>query len=530
MAPLFDEIDLESTLGQVVRPLGDLLSRRDDSVDVVKAKEAIWSRLTGSRSPLQPWRRACDLWCSQWFWPDSGTPGPPSASELRAAIDGVLRKDRTLDRGRIESRLAVSREVAGRLAFFHWPLEFADVFYEPDGTLRARPGFDAVIGNPPWEMLRVDPGTAEEHSRACRNQLVRFLRESSFYPNCDRGHVNLYQPFLERALSLARPRGRVGLILPWGLATDDGAASLRRLLFDRMSVDALAGFENGAGLFPIHRGLRFLALVADRTPPAGASSRETRMRFGIRSAAEIEALPDVDAPGDESAFPVRLTRETIARVGGAALRVPDLRSGGDLEWLLRIASAHPRLGSPEGWAVSFGRELNATDHRDHFGGAPGLPVLEGKCIAPFQAAEAGATRFISRAAAERLLPDRGFDRPRLAYRDVSGATNQRTLIAAVLPAGVVTTHTLFCLRTPLPLVQQHFLCALFNSDVLNRVVRLLMGSHVTTSLVEGLPVPRWSGTRLEVHIARLAVRLSRRRTPAVDAALQAAVARLYQML
>src|SRR5256885_7368536 len=47
-------------------------------------------------------------------------------------------------------------------------------------------------------------------------RLIRFIRESGLYPSCDRGHVNLYQPFLERALVLARNGGRVGLVLPWG--------------------------------------------------------------------------------------------------------------------------------------------------------------------------------------------------------------------------------------------------------------------------------------------------------------------------
>jgi hypothetical protein len=536
MATLFDDVDLETTLRQVVRPLGDLLLRRDDTVDVVRAKETIWSRLSGPRSPLEPWRRACDLWCAQWFWPEA----PPSAGEVRAAIDALLRQDRTLDAGRLAARLAVSRDLAGRLGFFHWPLEFADVFYEADGTPRVRPGFDAVIGNPPWEMLRAEPrnpGTSEPRNPGTsepRNQLMRFLRESSFYPNCDRGHVNLYQPFLERALSLTRPGGRVGLVLPWGLATDDGAASLRRLLFDRMSVDTVAGLENGAGLFPIHRGLRFMTLVSDRVDAtrsvATRRSREVRMRCGIRTAAEIEALPDVDAAGDESAFPVRLARDTIAAVGGSTLRIPDLRSAADLDWLLRVTRTCPQLGAPDGWALSFGRELNASDDRRHFG-KTGLPVLEGKHISPFRVNESGASQFIPPEVARRLRVGRSFDQPRLAYRDVSGTTNQRTLIAAILPAGVVTTHTLFCLRTSVPLIQQHFLCGLFNSYVLNAIVRLLMGTHVTTSLVEALPVPRWRGTAMELYIARAAERLSSRQKDPVgdDGAPQAAVARLYDL-
>lgn len=254
------------------------------------------------------------------------------------------------------------------------------------------------------------------------------------------------------------------------------------------------------------------------------------MRCGIRTGAEIDELPDTDDAGDESAFPVRLTRETIALVGGPALRIPDLRSACDLEWILRVARMHPRLGAAEGWAISFGRELNASDDRGHFGPA-GLPVLEGKCIAPFHVDTKAATQFVLPSVAERLLPNRSFDRPRLAYRDVSGATNQRTLIAAVLPAGVVTTHTLFCLRTPVSLLQQHFLSGLFNSYVLNAVVRLLMGSHVTTSLVESLPVPQWRGTALQLEIARSAERFAAPRVDPVgdDSELQAAVARLYDL-
>jgi hypothetical protein len=403
-----------------------------------------------------------------------------------------------------------------------------------DGAPRARAGFDAIIGNPPWEMLRADAGASADSECARpsshRRDLVKFLRESSFYPGCDRGHVNLYQPFLDRAFTLARPGGRVGLILPWGLATDDGAASLRRALFDRMSVDTIVGIENSAALFPIHRGLRFLTLVADRPAGGAQAAREIRMRCGIRTGQEIESLPDIDEAGDESAFPIRLSRATVAAVGGPDLRIPDIRDPFDLDWMRTVADAHPRLGAPAGWDLSFGRELNASDDREHFS-RTGLPVLEGKSIAPFRAMGPTAGRFISRSAAESLLPGRSFDRPRLAYRDVSGATNQRTLIAAILPAGVVTTHTLFCLRAPLPLVQQHFLCGVFNSYVLNALVRVLMGSHVTTSLVESLPVPPWQGTPLQLDIALAAEQLGASQANPVgdDSELQAWVARLYDL-
>jgi hypothetical protein len=92
----------------------------------------------------------------------------------------------------------------------------------------------------------------------------------------------------------------------------------------------------------------------------------------------------------------------------------------------------------------------------------------------------------------------------VGYRDVSAVGNRHALVAAIIPPGCVTTHTIYCVRTPLALDRQYVLCALLNSHVLNRVVRLLMGGHLTTSLVEGLPAPAWREDRLAQSTADLA--------------------------
>src|SRR4029077_18822179 len=122
-------------------------------------------------------------------------------------------------------------------------------------------------------------------------------------------------------------------------------------------------------------------------------------------------------------------------------------------------------------------------------GGPGLPVVEGKHLEPFRVAFDAVHRRISGADARRLLRPARHGHPRLAYRDVASATNRLTLIAAVLPAHCVSTHTVFCLRTPLPSQAQYFLCGLFNSLVLNYLVRRRVATHVTTAIVQGLPVP-----------------------------------------
>lgn len=526
--PLFDELDLAHALRAVSSPLETMLRGANDTVRDIRAKEAIWRRLSGDDSAVAPWRRALDLWCARWFWPPSSG-AAPNASEWRALLAHVIDRDRALPRTWVADRLRGLAAVARAQAFFHWPLEFPDVFYEPDGTPRASAGFDAVIGNPPWEMLRADAGSGEPAAGgaspgtgARNNQsLTRFIRECGAYPSCQHGHLNLYQPFVDRALALARRGGRVGLVLPWGIASDEGTALLRRRLLDETRIDAVAGLDNASGLFAIHRGMRFLALTTSR----GGPTREVRATFGITSRDELDALPE---PGPETAaaFPVRLTTAQIETIGGEARRIPDVRRPAALGWMERVCATLPRVGAAHGWGARFGRELNATEVRPHLT-RRGLVVIEGKHLRPFTVDTAATSRRLDRSAAERLLPARPFDRPRLAYRDVSAVGNRTTLIAAVVPPAVVTTHTLLCLRNPLPLARQQFLCGLFNSYVLNALVRSLIGGHVTTTVVEGLPAPAWRNDRVQRLIATLASRLAARWSSHDECRLQALVAGVY---
>jgi hypothetical protein len=519
--PLFDGPDVTDAMHRAARPFGDLIAGHDDTLADVRAKEALWRQLLGEGSPLTPWRQALTLWCARWFWP-AGSGTVPDAAETRALLAAILRRDRALPADHVSARLAAAAHAGRTRGFFHWPLEFADVFYDAAGQPRAAPGFDAVLGNPPWEMVRRDPDSAPRSPDTTQDALLRFVRHSGAYPSCDRGHLNLYQPFVDRALTLTRRGGRLGLVLPWGFASDDGAVPLRRRVMTESALDTVVGLDNARALFPIHRGMRFIVVVAR----PGARGGETRARFGVQTAEDLDALPAHDqiAP---AAYPVRLTPERLETIGGPARRIPDVRRPRDLPWIERIASRWATLGDRHGWAASFGRELNATEARRHFSGR-GLPVVEGKHVSPFEVEIARPAWRIDRDAAARLLPDLRFERARLGYRDVSAVTNRTTLIAAVVPAGVVTTHTVFCLTSRLAEDRQHALCALLNSYVLNAIVRVLMGGHLTTTLVEGLPAPPWRDGRSWRGVAALARRLAAGPAPPVIAArLQARVARMY---
>ena len=141
-----------------------------------------------------------------------------------------------------------------------------------------------------------------------------------------------------------------------------------------------------------------------------------------------------------------------------------------------------------------------------------LPVVDGKHLRPFGVDLANVGRGIARDAAAMLLDGAArFERDRVCYRDVASVSNRLTLIAARLPAGVVSTHTVFCAKTTFTAADTWCLVGLLNSLIANYLVRLQMTTHVTTALMARLPVPRpAAGSPVHVSITSLAESLSHR--------------------
>ena len=495
---LFDAAIVESALRDALPVRFSLELTTDDTLEHVRAKEHALASLQRRDSGLSRWKRIADVWCAASL---STTGDGVPAEAFSALMDHILS-----GRGALPAHIAAryldrADEVAVARRLFHWELEFPEVFFDAKGQRLARPGFDAVIGNPPWKMIRA--GT---------------------YASSSKGHANLYQLFTERAMALLRDGGRLGLVLPAGLATDHGNASLRRRLLRDCNVDALVGLDNQHGVFAIHRSVRFLLTTATK----GGPTTSIACRLGESDPSSLDAAAD-ESPAASTWFRVRLTPDLIARLSGDTLTIPELRTEMDVAIAERSALLFPPLGSDAGWKASFGRELNATDDRAHFGRA-GLPIAEGKHIEPFRAHLDACDQYISAAKARALLDPPLFERPRLAYRDVASSTNKVTLIAAILPAGCVSTHTLFCLRTKTPRASQYFLCGLFNSLVVNYLVRMRVTTHVTTATVERLPIPPADySPSAHREIAALARHLSRRPDRAAWAQLQSRVAGLYQL-
>ena len=516
---LFSPEDFAPVLRHAVQTRLQLADQKDDSAAIVREKEKTLAELQSPDGRLGRYMHALDLWCAGWFWPNHQ---PPERGTFLDLTDQLLGRGGALSHRVGKSLLDTARTVAARHRFLHWPLMFPEVFAGEAGEPLGNAGFDAVLGNPPWDMIRGDSGASSKRDirRDDARSLTGFVRQSGIYRVEAHAHVNVCQLFVERAMQLTRRGGRIGFILPAGTVTDAGCAPLRRHLFDHAAIESIDGCDNRHRIFPIHRGVRFIVMTAT----VGAKTETIRCRFGVDALDQLETRDE----------PFTLTRAFISRLSGDDdLAIPDIREASDLRILEQVSARIPALGSPEGWHVVFGRELNATDDRGLFEPfdplGRGRPVLEGKQIEPFRVCVDGCRYQLRDDAHVRVRRT-----PRLAYRDVASATNRLTLIAAIVPADAVTTHTLFCLKTGLPLDAQHVLCALLNSFVANYLIRFRVNTHVTATLMSRLRIPVVRrDSYLFRHLASLARTLMHSPAAAEQqpeyAEMQALVAKLYAL-
>ncbi|MBI3968054.1 MAG: N-6 DNA methylase [Chloroflexi bacterium] len=208
----------------------------------VQKKKARYQHLRSRGDTLYE-QFACHLWTAAFF-----TPMLPLD---RGHLDLVPTSDTVWEfrshRSALGTVTGAAVERASRLGFFHWPLEFPEVF--------VRGGFDVVLGNPPWERIKLqeeeffakrDPEIARAPNKAARQRHIailakrdpvlaaeyaaakyeaeaqsKFVRGSGRFPLCGRGDVNTYAVFAETMRNLVNVTGRSGIIVPTGIATDD---------------------------------------------------------------------------------------------------------------------------------------------------------------------------------------------------------------------------------------------------------------------------------------------------------------------
>jgi hypothetical protein len=269
---------VKQDIAQVAGAFGAIADLPETSPGEVQAKEAAYSALRrGAEWGKAKW--ACDLWTAAFLAPLSNkTAGTvPTTRDVWDAIGGRL------PQGRI-ARSSIDLAIAQR--FFHWPLEFPEVF--------AATGFNAVLGNPPWEVSQLGedeyfaqrlPSIAKLKGQA-RKKAIAALEQTNpvffaqyqldkrqieaandFSRSCGRfdltarGKINTYALFAELAASMIHHQGRVGLVLKSEIATGKDTAAFFDHLIHEGRLISLFDFENRERIFDIHSSYRFCLLT-----------------------------------------------------------------------------------------------------------------------------------------------------------------------------------------------------------------------------------------------------------------------------
>jgi hypothetical protein len=503
----------------VTRAIAELDAASDANVEALVKKEERWDGILGSPE-YRHQKFVADAWCSAFVWPKH------SGALADAAPTNELWRQLRDAQGAVP---ALTTKIVGELVnqyrFFHWHLQFPQVF--------AKGGFDVVLGNPPWERVKLQEqeffasrceDIANAVNAAARKKLIaelqgmdphlwnewtvasrraegesQVIRQSGRYPLCGTGDVNTYAIFAEHNRAILSPGGRAGFIAPTGLVTDE---TTREFFEDAMSSGALVSlfdFENRDAVFPgVHRGYKF-ALITFR-----AVSLEIRKSAAAHSAEFVFFAYDV-ADLQQATRRFTLTSTDIKLFNPETKTCPVFRSRRDAELTKAIYLRSEILGGREvtRWGVDYLLKMvDPTIHRDMLlqrgeQDDASEPLYEGKSIYHFDHRyavfdERGESRAVSQHEKRRAdtfveprywfresdflsrvegrpIHYRGF----LSVRDITNVTNERTAVTAIRPfvPSLNSLGSLFCPTAADAL----FLCGCLNSYAADYVARQKVG-------------------------------------------------------
>ncbi|MEW2075324.1 DNA methyltransferase [Streptomyces sp. NPDC013433] len=366
-----------------------------------------YRELTTSRDYIRALELA-DAWCAAFVWEKTKTATPPALTTkslltLHSEDGGASLPDGTVK---------MVQRLKEEYRFFHWHLEFPEVFRVPadpdvsevDERTGWQGGFNCVLGNPPWETLEfkteeyfatVAPEIANAPNQAARQILIDKLAESEEeadqelyaqyvadkrqsdgfshlarwsgrFPLSARGKLNTYPLFAEAASRGIAPRGRFGLVLQTGIATDATTAPFFSDLVRSQRLVSFLDFKNEAFVLSrdVDHRVRFCLLTV-----TGPEERveEASFAFGTWY---MEDLP-------ERRFAMPL--DEILLVNPNTENLPIFESRRDAEITFGIYSRVPvLLKEPDEWGRGGSNPWGLTFRQGLFNMATDSKLFRGK--------------------------------------------------------------------------------------------------------------------------------------------------------
>lgn len=385
-------------------------------------------------------------------------------------------------------------------------------------------GFDAVIGNPPWEKVKLSRheflkssgtkrhygaqihGLDEERFAQQRDEVANYSRRLlARYPDLGNGEPDLYIAFTDLFFELCKGQGVVAALIPGGLIRSQGTQAMRQKIFDASQSVSLSIIDNRARFFAIDTRFKFLAVALTKA----GSERSKRE--------PITLLHERGTPtGLETTGTATIGRAALAAVRDD-LSLPEVRSVAEWKLFSKIAEAGVSWEEPGcGWTPKFCREVDMTKERPKFlsRATPGaLPLVEGRMVQAHRFGVKGHVSGTGRSALWEAFPIGGSrlspqfwihpsDMPRanqhradvlrVGFCDIAGQTNERSLMASLIPAGVVCGNKVPTILFPDDPSEERLLVwvSIANSFAFDWMLRRVLTTTVNYFLLQSVPMPK----------------------------------------
>ncbi|EGD3130923.1 class I SAM-dependent DNA methyltransferase, partial [Campylobacter jejuni] len=467
------------------------------------------------------------------------------ANKEELQILKALSQDDIQNLSQNEQAKAIISKYQKEFNFFNYELEFPEITEN-----QVFKGFDIIIGNPPWDKTKFSDSDFfpqyksdyrsliaskkkeiqdnllakdyikqnYEKQKAYINNLSEYYKK--VYPlNKGSGDGNLFRLFVEKNLSLLKQDGNLAYVLPSALMFEDGSLTLRKEILENKTLEYFYSFENRQAIFADVDSRYKFALMLIKNTQANHTHKIKTMFYKT----DMNSLKNKDEI-------LTLSLKDIKKLSPTHLALMELKDKQALKILRKCYNAFQNLSFDY---IDFVNELHMTNDKDLFieefrEGL--LPLYEGKMIYQFNANFSQATYFLEKAKFDERLKSKElyrakkatgkelnpklikYDREffRLGYRAVASDTNERTLIASLLPKNCGFGHSMFANAPKQYIVKDDEICmdivpyekilfvlALFNSLVVDFIIRNMVQINVSKSYLERIPLPQPSDEEIQ---------------------------------
>ena len=361
--------------------------------------------------------------------------------------------------------------------FFHWELEFPEVFYNEQGNRKDNAGFDAVVGNPPYDVL------------AEKEQGIDIEPDKNLYKDCRYlrpalgGKLNYYRLFSALSIWLCRPTGYHGFIVPMALLGDAQARSLRTYMLTQMQLLSIEAFpqkdDPNDRVFEEAKLSTCIYILRKQKPSTPFLLRIHPGKFILTTSPQVN-----------------LTREDIELLDPHELSIPSMPGTNAKHVALGVALGKRSSGHRlKEIAISQQGEVNLSTH---------APLLSDSLVGPKVLRGANVDRYefneepkqgipaylrVSEFLHEKKSDSKAFDHKdvRIGYQRGAAIDNWRRIIACIIDPNNFCSDTInYVVR---PQAGLYFVLGLLNSQLFEWRFRLTStNNHVNSYEVDSLPL------------------------------------------